>query len=141
MSLSRSVGVFRRIANNANEDGKTVTYFLNWIKIDDDVYQASDISQIPKKYMSDETRKPVPKCNQGIAAAAGGGDSDVETDQEQENSAKYDFESDPNVKIKLTKSGLTFPGPTAFVSSMSLVDGSTPECSSPSSIGHCGKNP
>ena len=115
-------GIFRRVANKAREDGKNVTYRADWIQIDEEIYQASELERIPKKYMTESTMNRRPRPTQEKAPEASGREATSEKDQEQDERDVPTYDEDPNVKIKLTKCGLIFSGSTAFVSNMSYSD-------------------
>ena len=57
IEVQRMKGIFPRIAYRAREEGKTVSHRANWIQIGDNVYQASDLDSIPRKYMPDDPRR------------------------------------------------------------------------------------
>ena len=137
IEVRRVKGIFRRVANRAKAAGKTVSYRADWIKIDDNIYQASEIDKIPKEYLPEETRKGLLRPEHIPTFEATGGEPATnmdlghlkakEPDREKiidkdQDTALPDFVTDPNVNIMLTKSGLTFQGPTAFVSNFSMCD-------------------
>ena len=100
----RAKAVFRRIGYLAKQDGKSVLIRDEWIRIDDEEYKISDLEKIPEKYRSNLSQPPTV---QGIATAQ----------------TTYAGSANPllrssNVKIKATKAGLTFSGPSAFLSHM-----------------------
>ena len=61
--VRRIKGHFRKIAMKVREDGKTVTYRAGWIQIDDDIYQATEMHRIPKKYKTGEDMKSGPNSS------------------------------------------------------------------------------
>ena len=122
LEVRRIKGVFRRVAIKAREDGKNVSYRADWIQIDDEIYQASEINRIPKKYMAVDTTKPGPNHAKNQVLEASGGGPSNSNDNDQKTGVNSGHKSDPNVKIKLTKCGLTFSGKTAFVSNLSNCD-------------------
>ena len=124
LETRRVKGMFRRIAAKAREDGKEVTYRSDWIKINDDIYQASELDRIPKEYMTAETRnlRPKTKASDGKLPEASGGEPESDSKQDQVKDANKEYIVKPNVKMMLTKSGLTFSGKTAFVSNLSSCD-------------------
>ena len=82
----------------------------------------SEINRIPKKYMSDEAKKLGPKItSKGVDEASGGGQTE-DPSQDQSERILPTYIEDPNVKIKLAKCGLTFSGPTAYLSNLSKSD-------------------
>ena len=97
----RAKAVFRRVGFQARNDGRSVIIRDDWIKIDEIQYRISDIDQIPEKYRRDITP---PTANPGDDPGAS-------------NSRTVPIRS-KNVKIKLTKAGLCFSGPSAFLSHM-----------------------
>ena len=115
-------GKFRRTAIKAREDGKIVTYRPNWIKIDEDIYQASELDRIPKKYMTGEVRNTGPSATDQEMPEASCGMPENTGTQGQGDDQPPTYKSDPNIKMKLTKCGLTFLGKTAFVSNLSSCD-------------------
>ena len=135
IEVRRIKGMFRRIANRAKMDGKSVSYRADWIKIDEDMYQASEISRIPKEYLLNETREG-PRRSPLLAEASGGlpdlgKDNEkvenIEATENKEGAVAREVELpdcvlDPNVNIMLTKSGLVFQGETAFISNFSRCD-------------------
>ena len=133
LEMRRMRGIFRKIAYRARADGKEVVVRSEWIKIGDCTYLPTEIDKIPPEYMPDNMRRPTINLDriQEVAGAAG---VDVATQQDKvrpdvqvqtpasENPTLKKSSPNPNVKIKLTKSGLTFSGPTAFPSNLSYSD-------------------
>ena len=111
--IRRNKGFFRRVAAKARADGKEVTYRGEWIKIEDVTYSASEVSKIPKEYQPEPSIRRTDRPGLTTQSQAGAKDDDPAT-----TGLIYG----PNVNIKLTKAGLTFSGPTAFVSNMSPCD-------------------
>ena len=109
--VRRNKGIFRRIAAKAREDGQNVVYRGDWIKIGDSTYSASEIKNIPAKYQPDSYPG---KLDRPVAMGPAGPTREVTMDVENETGFIYG----PDVNMKLTKAGLTFSGPTAFVSNM-----------------------
>ena len=93
-----------------------MVYRGKWIKIEDVTYLASEINKIPVEYKPDQQGgkpdKPVKVDRIDAAGAEASGDDP--------DAQGYIY--GPNVNMKLTKAGLTFSGPTAFVSNLSLCD-------------------
>ena len=113
--IRRNKGFFRRVAVKARADGRDVVYRGEWIRIDEETYTAAEIKKIPGKY------QPDPYARKSDQAAAP--DSVKTTHEETQNGqASAGLIYGPDVKMKLTKAGLTFSGPTAFVSNMSKCD-------------------
>ena len=118
IEVRRMKGMFRKIAQKARDDGKTVTYRADLIQINDVVYQANELTKIPKEYMPEEIRR----------VARNEGRSDTDTVPSNGNAGpgaetpQVLLSPEPNVKNKMTKSGITFSGPTAYLSNMSKSD-------------------
>ena len=116
---------YRRVAYLAKQDSKEVTYRHNWISIDDTVYRVEDIAKIPSQYcpkdfilddISTQTyagigarpktytqANSVPKRQPATVCLLPA--PTTQTDQVRPS---------PNEKIRLTKAGLLFSGPSAF---------------------------
>ena len=118
IEIRRRKGLFRKIAQKAREDGKSATYRADWIQIDEDVYQASELQKIPRKYMPEDTRRPEARQSLETRRQANKDDNTGAGAA----TATLLLSPEPNVKIKMTKSGLTFSGPTAYLSNMSKSD-------------------
>ena len=91
VEVRRAKAVFRRVGFQARNDGRSVIIRDDYIKIDEVEYKISDIEQIPEKYRRD-IAPPTRSTNAGDGVK--------------------------RVKIKLTKAGLCFSGPSAFMSHM-----------------------
>ena len=90
IEVRRAKAVFRRVGYQARQDGRTVLLRDDWIRIDDEEYRITDLENIPEKYRSNLE----PRSTTASKPTA------------------------PNVKVKMTQAGLTFSGPTAFMSHM-----------------------
>ena len=125
-------GLFRRIPARARADGKEVIARSDWIKIGDVTYLPSELDKIPTEYKPEShnrgnsvsSKPPLadvsvsdtdPKLASGVEAAATGGPDEESLPVKKSSPA-------PNIKIKMTKAGLTFSGPTAFPSNLSRAD-------------------
>ena len=87
-------------------------YRGEWIKIGDVTYTVSEIKNIPDKYQPDPyVRKPDRPQATGQPTPA--------TEEMKDDQATAGLVYGPDVKMKLTKAGLIFSGPSAFVSNMS----------------------
>ena len=135
--VRRIKGVFRRIAYKARNQGKEVTFRNDWIQIDDITYRADELDKIPPEFKPDITR-PKQLGSDGGAMAKQVQEKNENREQRMESEqacqvktpalqtlqsepAKKEY-ADPNVKLKITKCGLTFSGPTAFCSNMHRCD-------------------
>ena len=114
--VRRTKGTFRRIATLARADGQEVVYHSDWIRIGETTYSASNVKSIPAKYQPQSMTRTGPDIQKRDIPVTMDTTSQVPTVQQD-----FDPQNDmygPDVKIKLTKAGLTFSGPTAFCSSM-----------------------
>ena len=93
IEIRRAKAVFRRISYQARQDGKTVYLKDDWILIDDEEFRITDLHKIPEKYRAN-------------------------LDLQSTTSATSSIPNVTNVKILKTKAGLTFSGPSAFLSHM-----------------------
>ena len=91
MEVRRAKAVFRRVGYLAKQDGKTVQIRDDWIRIDDDQFKMADIDKIPEKYRTNLNLTSQMPARPSI------------------------------VKIKMTTAGLTFSGPSAYLSHMHRV--------------------
>ena len=99
----RAKAIFRRIGYSARQDGKTVLIRDDWIRIDDDVYKITDFEKIPQQYrqnVNPSESKPVESLANGSSSSS--------------NPSSRSYRG----KIKMTTAGLTFSGPSAFLSHM-----------------------
>ena len=121
IEVRRNKATFRKIAFKARQDGKSTVIRNEWIQIEDDVYYVPDLDKIPDKYKptaptkvseSMETGDQVPKPNPEINGAIGGARPKIPS--KPITKAK----TFSRVKIKLTEAGVTFSGPSAFLSHM-----------------------
>ena len=119
----RNKGIFRRIAMKARTDGKEVVYRADWIKIGETVYTVSEINKIPVEYRSSDRGSTLPPRGNPVLplVQAVGGEPDPDKEA-MDIGASANKWSDPNVKIRLTKAGLLFSGPSAFLSNMGRSD-------------------
>ena len=125
-------GVFRRIAAKARADGKEVTVRSEWIKIDDTTYAQSEVDKIPDDYktVNDRRNDGASGFTKPSIATRANVQRDVTTNAESNDPTTMDVvqaptgmsSPPPNVKIKMTKAGITFSGPTAFPSNLSQAD-------------------
>ena len=120
---------FRRVAFIAKQDGKEVTYRHNWICIDDRVYRSDELEKIPTQYypkdfVMEDTQNPL--SNQGARPKTNIQNRDSQHPNVPSTSTTtvvLELRRPPaNEKIRLTKSGLIFSGPTAFPSNLSPAD-------------------
>ena len=116
----RAKAIFRRIGYCARQDGKTVLIRDDWISIDDVQFKVNDINKIPEPYRVDMVPRPKP------TAVSDRSDGNAEEGSQPLNhdgtrpkeTGHHAPERTRKVKIKLTKAGLTFSGPTAYLSHM-----------------------
>ena len=119
--IRRIKGYFRRVAYKARSLGKEVMFRSEWIQIDGVTYNASDLGKIPPQYNPDPVR-----LNSTIKKTMGAPKTPDEPNAEPEKMETAtkelpvpvkdvkDLYYDPNVKLKITKSGLTFSGSQVF---------------------------
>ena len=115
----RAKAIFRRIGYQARQKDKMVMIRDDWIRIEDEVYRISDIDKIPEEY-----RQGLDTVPMSITSDVGERVNDSTTAQ-----AGARPKTQKRVKIKLTKAGLTFSGPSAYLSHMykaSFVYNKTP---------------
>ena len=99
----RAKAIFRRVAFLAKQDGKSVLLRDDWIRIEDVEYKIADLEKIPEEYRSSINAPPNAKDGGSTSASA----------------STPSIPSRPKeVKIKMTKTGLTFSGGSAFLSHM-----------------------
>ena len=123
IEVRRNKATFRKIAYKVRQAGKPVRYRDNWIQIEDDVYRISDLHKLPDQYkieLNSNGKIDVSCPDQdgelrtGIAVA-----KSSEKIEKQLGARQRPF---ANPKIKLTDAGLTFYGPSAFLSHMFNCD-------------------
>ena len=123
-------GFYRRVATLAKNDSKEVTYRHNWISIDDTIYRAEEINKIPTKYCPKDfiLDNVSPSSYIGTGARP---KTYIRPDESQNNPQQQGAASSvqdnsirppPKEKIRLTKAGLLFSGPSAFPSNLSPAD-------------------
>ena len=136
IEMRRIRGLFRRIAFKARAVGKDVVVRTDWIKIDEVTYLSTELDKIPREYQPDMGQRSTAKQSRendkdGLGAVGGipkrkdyGVTATGQGPEKPGEGLSLPGKSSPspNVKIKLTKSGLTFSGPTAFPSNMSPAD-------------------
>ena len=92
----------------------------DYVKIDDEVFTVSDLDKVPEKYKPTPFKPPVlPDSTREQGAMAGAplpGSIQAPTTAEEQPLPKCER------KIKLTKAGYTFSGPTAYLSHMYRCD-------------------
>ena len=132
IEMRRIRGLFRKVAYRARAAGKEVVVRTEWIKIDDVTYQASEIDRIPSEFkpeiLNRQNTKMSKDDDETVVDTTGARPkvrvrTDVvgDTDTTPQAVPKR-MSPEPSVKIKLTKSGLTFSGPTAFPSNLHRTD-------------------
>ena len=126
IEFRRNKATFRKIAYKAQQDGKIVLVRNEWIQIDEYVYYVADLDKIPDQY------KPTPMPNTNELES--GKNCDPVQPMEETNGAagsappklplkpRSRTKTYIRIKIKLTKAGLTFSGPSAFLSHMYNCD-------------------
>ena len=139
LDVRRMKGMFRQIAYLARRDGLDVTFRSDWIQIGETVYMSTEIAKIPDKYRPPISSRPTKRdisrsrnkkenerSDQAIAPEIVGADNMDEHSEIQDQLPRDKMElrqsPEPNEKIKLTKCGLTFSGPTAYLSNLHRCD-------------------
>ena len=105
VELRRAKAVLRQVGYQARLDGKTVQLKDDWIKIDDEEFKISDLDRIPEKYRANLQPKTRPT------------DASAPTSLQKPNTPNPPTRT-KRIKIKMTKAGLTFSGPSAYLSHM-----------------------
>ena len=124
---------YRRVAALAKQDAKEVSYRHNWILIGDDLYKEEDITKIPARYCPKDFNVAdiIPPLHQRPQRLGEGARPKVYTQDPAPTAAlplrpisqkTQDLQPRPNEKIRLTKAGLLFSGPTAYLSNLSPAD-------------------
>ena len=120
IEVRRTKATFRKIAYNARQDGKTVTFRSDWIQIDGTTYYVPDIDKIPDTYKVNMGR---PKTDKPPGGAMGGVGSTPEQDsllpqEKTRNDPETTTREKPstNERIKLTRAGYTYAGESAYLS-------------------------
>ena len=105
IEVRRAKAVFRRIGYQARLDGRSVTLKDDLIRIDEDEYRITDLKKIPEKY----------RLNLEPPTSAA---TDPALQSKKNPNAPTPPTRQKRIKIKMTKAGLTFSGPSAFLSHM-----------------------
>ena len=79
---------------------------------------ASELNELPEEYKSESQRR----CNMDMDEDQGPRGATIIKEKEAPGITHGQSLPEPNVKIRLTKCGLTFSGPTAFPSNMNRAD-------------------
>ena len=124
IEVRRNKATFRKIAFKARQDGKTVLIRNDWMQIDDDVYYVADLDKIPDRYKpapptqsTTDQAEPEPGTNATEPNGASGGACPKIPTLPRTRPRVFS-----RIKIKLTDAGLTFSGPSAFLSHMYNCD-------------------
>ena len=132
VEIRRAKAVFRRIGYKAKQDGRNVQIRDDWIMIDDEQYKLADIDRIPDKYrvdVSNPSKAPTLAMDSDPTKRLSEPQGGARPKVLQEPVTSTRSTSFRREKIKLTKAGLTFSGPTAFLSHLfrcSFVYGKVP---------------
>ena len=108
VEVRRAKAVFRRVGYQARKDGESVLIRDDWMQIGDTKYRISDIDQVPEKY----------RCDLTLTVTAPRSKDDPEIASTSTEKSRAEPQRPKKVKIKLTKAGLCFSGPSAFLSHM-----------------------
>ena len=115
LETRRAKSVLRKVARITKQQGIEIEFKHDRILIEGVWYTTNDINRIPTKYM------PLDRDDVG---AAGGGQSSKPAISDEERVARL---IKPGEKMRVTKAGLCFAGPSAFPSNMHfapiMVDG------------------
>ena len=123
---------FRRVAYLAKQDSKEVTYRHNWISIEDQVFRANELDKIPLQYRpKDFILDDISTFLNANNGARPKTYTQGKTRPNQQPTAPATAKSlgptvpsrpPPMEKIRLSKAGLLFSGPSAFPSNMSRAE-------------------
>ena len=124
IEIRRNKATFRKIAYKARQDWKTVLIRNDWMQIEDDVYYVADLDKVPDQYKPTPPAKPTDDeksadSDQPIQETDGAVGGALPKTQAKQRSRSKIY---TRVKIKQTKAGLTFSGPSAFLSHMYNCD-------------------
>ena len=111
----------------ARQDGKSVTIRDDLITIGDEEFKIADLDRIPEKYRANLDRPSRPSHDAGASA-----NPDITLDRPPRPTPDAGASANPDVratrlppsthskpvKIKMTRAGLTFSGPSAYLSHM-----------------------
>ena len=128
IDVRRNKAILRKVAYNAKGMGASILFRHDRVTIDDIVYTLDDIYRIPEKYRPDFYKPERPTMSDNEQGATGGNIETTSmecTTSEQEKASKNPTISDEkrrlfkqDEKIRVTKSGIVFSGPSAFISNM-----------------------
>ena len=122
IEVRRFKAVFRRVGYRARMDGKSVKIRDDWIMIEDNLYRPPDMDKIPAQYREgiDQPPKSANSTIPDVGAVGGAAAMDTGPDPSKSKaSPSVMSELRPRrEKIRLTKAGLTFSGPSAYLSHM-----------------------
>ena len=107
--------ILRKTAYNAKQDNVEVEYRHNRVRIAETWYTTGDIEKLPAKYSV---------ANKNKSTASGGKDensNEPEAKTVTQTLGTSQFQLRKGEKIRLTKAGLLFSGPSAFPSNMSYA--------------------
>ena len=143
LDIRRNKSILRRVAYNAKNAGKNVDFKHDRVTIDGTEYTLNDLHKIPNEFRPtlryngsmenpardgprDTQDRPVELMEEGATGGAIGDEQERPkkslpkqnpTVDQDDISAKRQLFRD-NEKIRVTKSGIIFSGPTAFISNM-----------------------
>ena len=120
--VRRNKAAFRQIAFKARQDGKSVEFRDDYIKIDDEMYTVADLDKVPDMYKP-TSKHPVPHDPAKDEGATGGATPPDSMEMSVPNHPPKEQpqprrKTHAREKIKLTRAGYTYSGPSAFLSHM-----------------------
>ena len=116
LQVRRAKAMLRKAAYMARGEGCEVEMRHDRIRIDNDMYTVENVYSLPKKYLATAS----------VDGALGGQDIPTSSNSEMEEDAgkpkmvrNLEFTIKPGENMRLSKKGILFSGPTAFVSNLS----------------------
>ena len=127
VEIRRNKAIFRRIAYKVRQDGKTAIYRDDWIQIEDTTYRVADLDKIPDCYkleLSLKGDRNLSMDQDTSSEGATGGARPKEPRPQHSNESRKSSRAKPftREKVKLTKAGYAYSGPSAFLSHMYNCD-------------------